>query len=131
MNTLFAYETLASFGNWAFWLVAVFIVTMGTIIVLRGKMNYIVPSFTVEKHPFLQKVLRISLLLTLLLCPFVRCDYIFHGLDHPFGRAICVYLAAFFGLYLVIFIYFVISVIIYCVGRMIYWALDKKWPDDD
>ncbi|MBQ4399889.1 MAG: hypothetical protein II830_01185 [Alphaproteobacteria bacterium] len=131
MDTLFSFfEMLMSFGNWAFWLVAVLLMVMATIVYFYGEMNYIVPYFTVEKHPFLQQVLRFSFLLILVLCLFVDCDHIFHGLEPPVGKAVCVYITAFIGFYFAMGFYFFACLLIYCVGRIVYWALDKEWHDD-
>lgn len=131
MDTLLTFfGELTLFGNWAFWFVVILLFIMAAIIFFFGKMDYIVPSFTVEEHPLLQKILRFSLLLILVLCLFVECDYFFKGFS-PLGKATFVYIAAIFGFYIAMFVYFAIIVIIYCVGKVTYWALDKKWPNRD
>lgn len=130
MNTLLSFFTaLMDVGNWAFWLDIVLIITMATIVFFYGEIKYVLPSLKVEKHPFLQKVLRFSFLMSWVVGPFVEFDYWFYGMN-VILKTCCVYASAFFALNVVMLGYLIMVGIIYVVGNLIYWALDKKWPYD-
>ena len=126
MDALF--QTLASFGNWAFWLVAMSITTMVILTMFFGDLNRsFVSLFTIKGHASLQKIARLSAVLVLVFCPFVECDYLLHDLTHPLLRVGCVYLSAIFGFGLVFIACYATAVIILCLSRIYYWVMDKEW----
>ena len=127
MNKLFFFT--ASVGNWACWLDIVLIVIMATIVFFHGKINYAIPSMTVEDSPLRQRVLRFSFLMTFIVGPFVECDYLFKGMGIIL-KTFFVYLSTYFALNVVMLIYLIMEAIVICVGKLVYWALDKKWPYD-
>jgi len=125
MDALF--QTLSSFGNWAFWLVAMSITTMVVLTMYFGDINRpFFRLFNIEGHPFLQKVARFAAVLVLVFCPFVECDYLLHDVTHPILKAICVYAYAILGFGMVFIACYMAVVIIFCLGKVYYWIMDKE-----
>ena len=72
--------------------------------------------------------MRWSVVLVLILCPFVECDYFFHAATNPIGKVICVYLAAVLAFYLLATVWFIITMLAAGLLRIVYWSSGMKWP---
>ena len=119
-------ETLLEFGNPCFWVCVVVLLVMTSLLVLWADWNYIFPSFSLS-NKYVQFIVRWSLLILLVLCPFVRCDYFFGDLMNPVGRITCVYLAAVGGFYFIACAWFVFWIIFIALMKIIYWACGKHY----